>query len=256
MSEQAALPKSEKKGKRLPEVPETLLKRRKLRDERKAKRARIAIEKRKKLSGKGKEAFKRAEKYVKEYRASERQQIRLRRIAKKAPFPKFYVPPEQKVAIVIRIRGINGLHPKPRKVLQLLRLRQINNATFVRLNKATINMLRIAEPYIAYGFPSLSTVRSLIYKRGFAKVNGQRIAISDNSIVEKRLKKYNMVCMEDLVHEIFTCGPNFRKASRFFWPFKLSNPNGGWRDKGRHYVDGGDFGNREHAINYLLKRMV
>ena len=48
--------------------------------------------------------------------------------------------------------SINGLHPKPRKVLQLLRLRQINNATFVRLNKATINMLRIAEPYIAYGY--------------------------------------------------------------------------------------------------------
>lgn len=47
--------------------------------------------------------------------------------------------------------SINGLHPKPRKVLQLLRLRQINNATFVRLNKATVNMLRIAEPYIAYG---------------------------------------------------------------------------------------------------------
>lgn len=47
--------------------------------------------------------------------------------------------------------SINGVSPKVRKVLQLLRLRQIFNGVFVRLNKASINMLRIAEPYIAWG---------------------------------------------------------------------------------------------------------
>ena len=41
--------------------------------------------------------------------------------------------------------------PKFRKVLQLLRLPQIFNGTFVKLNKASINMLRIVEPYIAWG---------------------------------------------------------------------------------------------------------
>ncbi|KAF8374743.1 hypothetical protein PRIPAC_81172 [Pristionchus pacificus] len=33
---------------------------------------------------------------------------------------------------------------------------------------------------------------------------------------------------EDLVHEIFSVGPNFKKANNFLWPFKLSNP---WRVK-------------------------
>merc|ERR1712183_863421 len=33
-------------------------------------------------------------------------------------------------ALVIRIRGINQLSPKPKKTLQLLRLRQIGNAVF------------------------------------------------------------------------------------------------------------------------------
>lgn len=47
--------------------------------------------------------------------------------------------------------SINGVPPKVRKVLQLLRLRQIFNGVFVKLNKASINMLRIAEPYIAWG---------------------------------------------------------------------------------------------------------
>lgn len=54
--------------------------------------------------------------------------------------------------------SINGVSPKVRKVLQLLRLRQIFNGTFVKLNKASINMLRIVEPYIAWGWVTCSTV--------------------------------------------------------------------------------------------------
>lgn len=52
---------------------------------------------------------------------------------------------------VFVLHSINGVSPKVRKVLQLLRLRQIFNGVFVKLNKASINMLRIAEPYIAWG---------------------------------------------------------------------------------------------------------
>lgn len=73
--------------------------------------------------------------------------------------------------------------------MQLFRLRQINNGTFVKLNKATINMLRIAEPYITWGYPNIKSVRELMYKRGFGRVNGRRIALSDNSIIEARLGK-------------------------------------------------------------------
>lgn len=71
---------------------------------------------------------------------------------------------------MIRIKGINKIDPKKRKTLQLLRLLQINNGIFVRLTKATIEMLRIVEPYIAYGYPNLKSVRELIYKRGYGKM--------------------------------------------------------------------------------------
>lgn len=81
----------------------------------------------------------------------------------------FYVPAEAKLAFVIRIRGINAVDPKTRKILQLLRLRQINNGVFVKINKASVNMLRRVEPYIAYGYPNLKSVKELIYKRGFGK---------------------------------------------------------------------------------------
>ena len=60
----------------------------------------------------------------------------------------YYVPSEPKLAFVMRIRGINQVSPKVRKVLQLFRLRQINNGVFIKLNKATINMLRICGKFI------------------------------------------------------------------------------------------------------------
>lgn len=80
------------------------------------------------------------------------------------------MPAEPKLAFVIRIKGINKIDPKKRKTLQLLRLLQINNGVFIRLTKATIEMLRIVEPFVAYGYPNLKSVRELIYKRGYGKM--------------------------------------------------------------------------------------
>lgn len=239
---------------KVPTVPESILKKRNVRKAvKEANRVKSQIrEKARRI--KHTDIFKRAEKYVKEYRQKERDLVRLQRQAKSQG--NFYIPAEPKLAFVIRIKGINGVAPKPKKVLQLLRLRQINNGVFVRLNKATISMLRIAEPYITWGYPSLKTVRELVYKRGFGKLNGQRVPLTSNNVIEERLKKFNIICMEDLIHEIFTVGPNFKQANNFLWHFKLNNPRHGWRKKTIHYVEGGDAGNREDKINHLLRKMI
>ncbi|XP_074657093.1 large ribosomal subunit protein uL30-like [Tubulanus polymorphus] len=247
--------KTKKAGdKKMPQPPESLLKARKFKAARREKLLASKVAKKKAYKEKRHLIFKRAESYIKEYRTREREEIRLARQARKEG--NFYVPAESKVAFVMRIRGINGVHPKPRKVMQLFRLRQINNGVFIRLNKATINMLRLAEPFITWGYANLKSVRELIYKRGYGKVDGRRVPLTDNSIIEKNLGRCGIICMEDLIHEIFTCGPNFKKASNFLWPFKLNTPTGGWRKKNNHFVDGGDFGNREDYINALLKRMI
>ncbi|XP_013145704.1 PREDICTED: 60S ribosomal protein L7 [Papilio polytes] len=246
--------KGKEDSKKLPAVPESVLKHRKRRDALRTRRIAVTLKRRSAAIKKKQEIFKRAEQYVKEYRIRERDEIRLARQARNRG--NYYVPGEAKLAFVIRIRGINQVSPKVRKVLQLFRLRQINNGVFVRLNKATINMLRIAEPYVTWGYPNLKSVRELIYKRGFAKVKGQRMPITSNKIIEDKLGKSNIICIEDLIHEIFTVGEKFKYASNFLWPFKLNNPTGGWRKKTIHYVDGGDFGNREDKINDLLRRMV
>ncbi|KAL2054501.1 hypothetical protein ABVK25_005249 [Lepraria finkii] len=206
-------------------VPETLLKKRKSQE--KAREERSAELEKKKKARKEKRGviFKRAESYVKEYRDAEREKIRLSRLSKQNGT--FYVLDEPKLVFVVRIKGINKIAPKPRKILQLLRLLQINNGVFVKLTKATSEMLKVVEPYIAYGYPSIKTVRDLIYKRGYGKIDKQRIPLTDNQIIDEQLGKLGIICMEDLVHEIVTVGPNFKQASNFLWPFKLSNPTGG-----------------------------
>lgn len=235
-------------------VPEVLLKKRKIYADLKARRLRAQVQANKTKKFKRLLIFKRAEKYVSEYRQKERDLIRLKRSAKVRK--NFHVESEPTLAFVIRIRGIRGVHPRVKQVLRLLRLRQINNGVFVKLNKATVQMLRIAEPYIAWGYPNLKSVRELVYKRGFGKVNKQRVPLSDNSVIEKALGKQDIICLEDLVHEIFSVGENFKKAANFLWPFKLNNPKNGWRKKANHFADGGDFGNREQYINQLLRKMV
>lgn len=164
--------------------------------------------------------------------------------------------PEAKVVFAVRIRGIMGVSPKVKKILQLLRLRQLHNGAFVKMNKATLQMLRLVDPYVAYGYPNVKTVRELVYKRGFAKINRQRVPLSDNEIIEKELGKFGIICVEDLIHELVTCGPHFKEANAFLWPFKLSSPRGGFTKKLMHFNEGGDCGNQEHNINGFVAKML
>lgn len=236
-------------------VPENVLKKRKTQERLIAQKAADAAEAKKAKIQKTRTIFKRAEAYVKEYRAHERQLVRLRREAKRTG--NFFVEPEAKLLFVTRIRGINAMHPKTKKILQLLRLRQIHNGVFLKANKATINMLRKVEPYVAYGYPSLKTVRELIYKRGYGKVGPgkDRIPLADNATIEGCLGKHDILCIEDLIHEIYTVGPAFKQANNFLWPFKLSSPSGGFKQITSHFIEGGDAGNREQLINELVARM-
>jgi large subunit ribosomal protein L7e len=211
-----------------------------LRTERKARRAQLK---------------KNTEKYEEEYAAAEKHLVTMRRQAKS--LGQFFVEPEAKLIFCIRIVGINKLSPKPRKILQLLRLRQLHNGVFLKVNKPIINMLKYIAPYVTFGYPNLKTVKELIYKRGYGKVDKCRIPLTDNDILTKALGESGINGMEDLIHEIYTVGPAFKQANNFLWPFKLNAPRGGFVSKRHGYAEpkGGDWGNREEEINELIRRM-
>jgi len=196
-----------------------------------------------------------AKTYEEEYNSLEKAAIDNRRKAKANN--EIFVPSEEKLVFVIRVRGINGVSPKTKKILQLLRLRQLHNGVFIRVNAATTKMLRLVEPYIAYGYPNLKSVKDLIYKRGYAKLSGQRIPLSSNEVVSAALGDKGLVCIEDVIHEIFTVGPNFKEASNTLWPFKLASPKHGFRGtKLNHFNEGGACGQQGVYINQLIKKML
>merc|ERR1711868_357926 len=235
-------------------VPESVLKKRKTQEKLAADKAAAAEVAKKERKEKRVAAYKSAEKYVKEYRAIAKQRVRMHRQAKAAG--NHFVDAEAKLIFVVRIRGLADMHPKTKKILQLMRLRQMNMGVFMKVSKAATEMLKRVEPYLSYGYPTLKSVRDLVYKRGYGKVNKNRIPLNDNAVVEQGLGKYGIMCMEDLVHEIFTVGPHFREANNFLWPFKLRPAKGGQPKKRKGYCEGGQAGNREENMNALIQRML
>jgi large subunit ribosomal protein L7e len=202
--------------------------------------------------------YSRAADYAKEYASQDKELIRQRRQARAAG--NYFAEPEAKLMFVIRIRGMCDMHPKTKKILQLLRLRQIHLGVFLKVNKATQEMIKRVEPYLAFGYPSLKAVRELIYKRGFGKKKtqgqAQRVPLTSNSDIAEALGEFGIWCFEDLVHEIYTVGPHFKQANNFLWPFKLNSPKGGLPKKRLGFNEGGQAGNRESYITGLIHRML
>merc|ERR1712167_26537 len=239
---------------RMPGVPESVLKKRKTQEKIAAEKATAAVAAKKASKDKRVAAYKSAEKYVKEYRSMAKARVRMHRQAKAAG--NHFVDAEAKLAFVVRIRGLNDMHPKTKKILQIMRLRQMNMGVFMKVSKAATEMLKRVEPYLSYGYPNLKSVRELIYKRGFGKINKQRLPLNDNAVVEKGLGKQGILCMEDLVHEIYTVGPHFKEANNFLWPFKLRPAKGGQPKKRKGFCEGGQAGNREDKMNNLIANML
>ena len=241
----------------MPSVPESFQKKSaRLAEHAKAQKAKAASD-----AAADKEFIKaitaRANAYEAEYAKLEQDAIDNRRKAKASG--DIFVPPEEKLAFVVRIRGTIGVAPKVKKILQLFRLRQLHNGVFVKLNAATINMLRMIEPYIAYGSPNLKSVKELIYKRGYGKVNGQRIPLSSNKVIQNVLGDKGIECVEDLIHEIYTVGPNFKEAANFLWPVKMPSPKGGFgagNRKLQHHNEDGAAGAQGYKINKLIKKLL
>ncbi|OMO66506.1 hypothetical protein CCACVL1_21125, partial [Corchorus capsularis] len=71
--------------------------------------------------------YNRAKQYAKQYEAQEKKLMQLQREAKLNEG--CYVDPKAKLLyIIIRICGISAMHPRTRKILQLLRLRQVSKS--------------------------------------------------------------------------------------------------------------------------------
>lgn len=143
---------------------------------------------------------------------------------------------EPALLFVVRVRGplaVNIPH-KTFKILSLLRLVETNTGVFIKLTKHVYPLLKLVAPYVVIGKPSLSSIRSLIQKRGRIMYKGENdaepreIVLNDNNVVEEQLGEHGIICVEDIIHEIATIGDSFSACNFFLQPFKLNREVSGF----------------------------
>lgn len=242
--------------------PEILLKKRKNADRLRIEKQQLAKHRaeereRQERLKKSNKKFIRVETIVARKLATEREHERLRRVEKwdKSQI-KEDVKNEDKERLLFVVRISNphmGQIPfKARKILEILRLKKVNQGTFVRLNKKVEPLLHLINPYVVVGTPSLSTVRNLIQKRATIEIDieneddviidkkigeeGKRIegndfkivALNDNNLIEEKLGDFGVICIEDIIYEIYRLGDSFLECVNFMEPFTLKEPVTGW----------------------------
>ena len=143
---------------------------------------------------------------------------------------------EDMLIFVIRVKGPTTakIPKKPFTVLKLLRLLELNTGVFMKLTKTTFPLLKLVSPYVIIGQPSLNSIRSLIQKRSRilyqreGEAEPKEIILNDNNIVEEKLGGDNIICIEDIIHEISSLGENFNKCNFFLQPFRLNREVSGF----------------------------
>ena len=222
---------------------------------RKEREARISL--RRRSAGGKASSFKRVEKFLAAARRKQKSVKRLirrtRAIHHQELMPEGH---ENKIYFVIRTVGNYGIDPQVRRVLRRLRVEKENTGAFVRVTPATIKMLNIVSRYITWGIPNTKNIHNLLHKRGHGTIRSAVRALTSNADIEKALGKYGIICLDDIVHELTTCGSNFEVLNAWLEPFKLHVPPGGWKSRFTPFTEGGESGDRGDAINELLKHMV
>lgn len=102
-------------------------------------------------------------------------------------------------------------------------------------------------------------INDLIRRRGHGKIDGKRIRLSDNVVVEKALSDETegaVICVDDMVHELHMVGNEFKKVNSFLWTFQLSSPRTKFQKEKLGYKEGGDYGDRGEEIDDLIIQML
>lgn len=274
-----------KKYKDLPLVPETVLRKRHDLDDLRRKRA--AAETEQEVAAKNKKKgfyVKKLETFIAQGKARHHCQIRYNRVLKRGMGKRASDTPTTatkememeeadttttrnityqnnsvgaSLVFVIRVRDHHGACAMVKRSLSRLRLRKVNEGVFVRYDASTRKLLHLVEPYVVYGPPLKGVVEDLVERRGFGKIDGKRVALSDNTIIEQALgDDCGVICAEDLVHEIYQVGDEFSKVTKFLWPFRLSHKTTHFERETLKFTQGKDYGDKGEDINDVIRQML
>uniref|UniRef100_A0A2K6MT46 Ribosomal protein L30 ferredoxin-like fold domain-containing protein n=1 Tax=Rhinopithecus bieti TaxID=61621 RepID=A0A2K6MT46_RHIBE len=223
---------TEQEQRKIPLVPENLLKKRKAYQALKVTQAKQALlAKKEQRKGKGLR-FKRLESFLHD---SWRQK-QVKPNASK-------LPDKHSLAFVVRIERIDGVSLLVQRTIARLHLKTISSGVFVKVTPQNLKMLRIVEPYVTWGFPNLKSVKN------------KTIPLTDNTAIEEHLGKFGVICLEDLIYETAFPGKHFQEISWFLRPFHLSVAHHVTKNRVGFLKEMGTPGYGGEGINQLIRQL-
>jgi len=172
-----------------------------------------------------------------------------------------------KLVFAIRIRDGIGSPYKVQKALRSLRLNNVNEGIFLHYTPSTQKILHLVSPFILYGIPSEATVRDLIVRRGHGRIKkigsggggigGNRTSLSNNLIIENSLgDETGIICIEDLVHEIYNVGEHFKKAVSFLATFQFTEMKSRFQKAKLNMKTTKEYGDKGELIDNFIRKML
>lgn len=167
--------------------------------------------------------FLKAEVFVNKFRKAERDAKRMKRtVLSQTLFKAPANAATQNLLVAFRHRAHKIASPTTSKILKSLKLGQLHNAVFLKNDTESSALLKLVEPYVIWGYPDINTVRNLVFKHGFFNINNKRTALDSNKLIEDQLGAEGIICIEDIIHEVFTVSENFKKIKSILLPFHVS----------------------------------
>jgi len=222
-------------------VEETLLKKRRTLDDLQHRRA-ITVErqvKRKRVVRGENVRIKRPEQFVREFRIKEGSKQKMERRKRQAAARSNVNVPKsalkKTVGLVVRIHAGRHTDSGIKKELAAMGLVKKYDAKFLKLDEEAIAGLKALDAYVAYGYVSLKSVKELLHNRAYYKNKNVRMPLTDNLTVERVLGQHNILCLDDMVHEVFHVKEHFAEVTQLLCSFQLAAPIGNFEKKMLEY---------------------
>eukprot|EP01053_Blabericola_migrator_P013587 Blabericola_migrator_1__13586@NODE_99_length_14373_cov_95_300643_g89_i0_p7_GENE_NODE_99_length_14373_cov_95_300643_g89_i0NODE_99_length_14373_cov_95_300643_g89_i0_p7_ORF_typecomplete_len260_score74_36Ribosomal_L30_N/PF08079_12/0_03Ribosomal_L30_N/PF08079_12/1_4e04_NODE_99_length_14373_cov_95_300643_g89_i090429821 len=132
--------------------------------------------------------------------------------------------------------------------LQELGLTRQSLAILLPNTKESMKRLKAVEHFVYYGHPTIEIIRDLFVKHGYLK-SGE--PLSNNLLVEEAFGEQGLLSIDDLVHEIYTCGEAFETIVQNLKPFTLDVIKSPERD-----IDTGRLSGFEENFESVIKMLL
>ena len=137
---------------------------------------------------------------------------------------------ENKLLVVVRVRGTNKVRQSITETMNRLNLRHVNNLVLLYGNKPTIGMLNKCKDFLTYGEVSKEILTALLENKG--------VKTSDEML------------------ESISSGKKSAKELNIEIPIRMPPPKHGYENTKQGYTSNGALGYRGEEINLLIKRML